>query len=100
MSRFIYCYAVCHYSECHYAECRNTECCYAECRVFICYAVCHYAKCRHAECRSAVSSARHWNPNKRCHPQHLSDTFLKTKILLLGAVTTGQMAISQKEQLA
>ncbi len=30
MSKFIYCYAECHYAECR-AECRYVECCYAEC---------------------------------------------------------------------
>jgi hypothetical protein len=39
MSRFIYCYAECHYAERRYAECR-----YAECR---------YPECRFAECRGA-----------------------------------------------
>jgi hypothetical protein len=37
VSRFIYCYAECHYNECRYAECH-----YAESR----YAECHYAECR------------------------------------------------------
>ncbi len=31
MSRFIYCYAKCHYGARRYAECRYAECRYAEC---------------------------------------------------------------------
>jgi hypothetical protein len=40
MSRFIYCYAAC-----HYAECSDAECHYAECR----YSESHYAECRYSE---------------------------------------------------
>ncbi len=32
MSRFIYCYAECHFAERHYAESCYAECRYAECR--------------------------------------------------------------------
>ncbi len=40
MSRFIYCYAECHYDECRYAKCHNAECrcpgcLYADCRYVV-----------------------------------------------------------------
>ncbi len=49
VSRFIKCYAECHYAECRYVECRYAECHYTECR----YAECHYAECCYVECHYA-----------------------------------------------
>jgi len=49
VSRYIYCYAECHFADYHYAECHYGECHYAEYH----YAECHYAECHYAECRGA-----------------------------------------------
>jgi hypothetical protein len=54
VSRFINCYAECHYAEYHYVECHYALCHNAEC---------HYAGCRHAECRGVFETVCHFHPS-------------------------------------